>query len=71
MRKAVILRQVAPAAGVPLNAAAPAIREDRDASDDARAGVRQHHFHNAVGRHRCAGKTRLLVRQTAGLLKPR
>lgn len=65
MRKAVTLQQVADAAGVSLNTASRAIREDRYVSDDARARVREaadrlHYRPNAVARRMRGEKARLL-----------
>lgn len=65
MRKAVTLQQVADAAGVSLNTASRAIREDRYVSEDARARVREaadrlHYRPNAVARRMRGDKARLL-----------
>lgn len=65
MRKAVTLQQVADAAGVSLNTASRAIREDRYVSEDARARVREaaerlHYRPNAIARRMRGDKARLL-----------
>lgn len=65
MRKAVTLQQVADAAGVSLNTASRAIREDRYVSDDARARVREaaerlHYRPNVLARRMRGDKARLL-----------
>ncbi|MES3022472.1 MAG: LacI family DNA-binding transcriptional regulator [Pseudomonadota bacterium] len=63
--KAVTLQQVADAAGVSLNTASRAIREDRYVSEDARTRVREaaerlHYRPNAVARRMRGEKARLL-----------
>jgi LacI family transcriptional regulator len=65
MRKAVTLQQVAEAAGVSLNTASRAIRDDRYVSEDARTRVREaaerlHYRPNAIARRMRGDKARLL-----------